>query len=193
MAQDERADASREKQADEAGETLTEDGVRLRPLKPEAAPAELSADELEADEDSGKPFIPPAAERPGRAHPRMPRIDEFPLPAQNQARAARGQPPEMGIEAQKKKSNFFKRLASAGLGIREADEEDGRMIEPSLEARSAPRDGASGNGLARQRRVAEAPRGEAAVRTEKTAGASEPAPGDDDHLEIPAFLRRQAN
>jgi cell division protein FtsZ len=174
MAQDERDDGNRETRSDEAGGTLTEDGVRLRPLRPEVAPAELSADEPQAHDDSGRPFIPPAAERPGRAHPRMPRIDEFPLPAQNQARAARGQAPEMGIEAQKKKSNFFKRLASAGLGVLEAEEHDGQMIEPTLEARPAPR-------------------GEAAVRAERTAGAPQSASGDDDHLEIPAFLRRQAN
>jgi cell division protein FtsZ len=48
------------------------------------------------------------------------------------------------------------------------------MIEPTLEARPAPR-------------------GEAAVRAERTAGAPQSASGDDDHLEIPAFLRRQAN
>jgi cell division protein FtsZ len=60
------------------------------------------------------------------------------------------------------------------LGVLEAEEHDGQMIEPTLEARPAPR-------------------GEAAVRAERTAGAPQSASGDDDHLEIPAFLRRQAN
>ena len=200
MAQEEQDAGDGDAVSDGGGETLTEDGVRLRPLKPEAVAinANASDDRTEIEEDGNAPFIPPAAERPERGQPRMPRIDEFPLPAQNMARAAGGQDTEMGIEAHKKKSNFFRRLANAGLGIREAEEEDGRTIEPTVGGMPAlgaggSRDGVSRNGFARERRSSEAPRGEAAVRTEKTAGAPEPAPGDDDHLEIPAFLRRQAN
>ncbi|MDP2621921.1 MAG: cell division protein FtsZ [Hyphomicrobiales bacterium] len=179
--------------SDGAGETLTEDGVRLRPLKPKAAPVSAPDAQAEVEEDGDAPFIPPAAERPERDRPRMPRIDEFPLPAQNEARAAGGQESQMGIEAHKKKSNFFKRLASAGLGMLEGEEvDDGRAIEPSL-GKAPVREGHTRRSLTREQTNRQGPRREAAVHTEKTAGAPAPTPGDDDHLEIPAFLRRQAN
>ena len=41
-----------------------------------------------------KPFIPPQAERPALRAPRMPRIDELPMPAQNQIRARETQAAE---------------------------------------------------------------------------------------------------
>ncbi|HEY0303301.1 MAG TPA: cell division protein FtsZ, partial [Rhizomicrobium sp.] len=71
-------------------------------------------------------FIPPAPEPVMRA-PRMPRIDELPLPGQAQLNAQRGQPAENHPE--KQRMSLMQRLASVGLGKR-ADE---------IEAPPAPR------------------------------------------------------
>ena len=64
-------------------------------------------------------YIPPAPERYARA-PRMPRIDELPLPAQNEIRAQRG---ELGDDhPEKRRMTLMQRLASVGIG-RRADAE----------------------------------------------------------------------
>jgi cell division protein FtsZ len=43
-----------------------------------------------SQQDLPKAFIPPQPERAPNRAPRMPRIDEFPIPAQNEMRAHRG-------------------------------------------------------------------------------------------------------
>ncbi|MEA2757808.1 MAG: cell division protein FtsZ, partial [Methylobacteriaceae bacterium] len=59
------------------------------------------------------PFIPPAAEQPVRA-PRMPQIEDLPLPVQQQIRAQRGEaPPENATETRRR--TLLERLASFGM------------------------------------------------------------------------------
>lgn len=141
-------------------------------------------------------FIPQAAERPPARAPRMPKFEDLPMPAQNEIRQARG-----GVEEehpQKTRMSLLQRLANVGLGRR--DEE----TEPPIAAR------ASGPAMPPlperkpQRSVAQqiathpvseyaprpAPQGlDAHGRPAPVA----PAPQGDDHLDIPAFLRRQVN
>ncbi|WP_029003457.1 cell division protein FtsZ [Azorhizobium doebereinerae] len=136
-------------------------------------------------EDEFAPYIPPQAQRP-RA-PRMPRVEELPVPAQNQIRAQRGEAP-----VEQKRMTLLQRLANVGMG-RHHDEPEAppaRREQPSMrapEARGpAPRQG-------------EPPVSEFAKRPPtrpQQEVPSRPAPQqghDDDQLEIPAFLRRQAN
>src|SRR5206468_568857 len=74
-------------------------------------------------------FIPPQAERGPVRTPRMPRLDELPMPAQAEIRQARG---EMEDETpQKTRLSLLQRLANVGLGRR--DEE----TEAPVAARSA--------------------------------------------------------
>ena len=142
-------------------------------------------------------FIPPPAERPQSRAPRMPRIDELPMPAQNEIRAKRG---EVVREEHPvgQRMTLLQRLASVGgLGRRHHEE------EPDAEPES-PEHAATGRAPCR-------PAGAASART--TSGASigirqascpsgldqhgrqSPVhnPTDEDQLDIPAFLRRQAN
>src|SRR5205085_6400142 len=70
---------------------------------------------------ASRTFIPPAAERPAHRPPRMPRIDELPLPAQAQLRAQRGEPAE-SEHPEKRKLGLLRRLAAVGLGRREDEE-----------------------------------------------------------------------
>jgi cell division protein FtsZ len=138
-------------------------------------------------------FIPPQAERPVR-QPRMPRIDELPMPAQNQLRA-RDQHAEQHQEdpLEKPRMSLLQRLASVGLGRKE-DEEQIRPAQrpqmPALTQRPAPRMPAPNH----QESVSEFAKRPAPQGLDPH-GRPAPAPAqiDDDQLDIPAFLRRQAN
>jgi len=145
-------------------------------------------------------FIPQAAERPPSRAPRMPKFEDLPMPAQNEIRQARGDSEEE--HPQKTRMSLLQRLANVGLGRR--DEE----TEPPIAAR------ASGPAMAPmpplperkpQRSVAQQiasndPVSEYARRPApqgldvhgRPAPVAAPPQGDD-HLDIPAFLRRQAN
>jgi cell division protein FtsZ len=145
-------------------------------------------------------FIPQAAERPPARAPRMPKFEELPMPAQNEIRQARGDGEEE--HPQKTRISLLQRLANVGLGRR--DEE----TEPPIAAR------ASGPAMAPmpplpdrkpQRPVAQqiasndpvseyarrpAPQG---LDVHGRPAPVAPPPQGDDHLDIPAFLRRQSN
>ncbi len=67
--------------------------VTIRPMQPKPS---LFPEPVESESPAPEPalpraFIPPAPERPGNRAPRMPRIDELPLPAQNELRARLGE------------------------------------------------------------------------------------------------------
>src|SRR5205814_173356 len=95
------------------------DDVTIRPITPKPS---LFVEPVMADpalQDMPKAFIPPQPERASR--PRMPRIDELPMPAQNEIRAQqRGEADEAGPE--KQRMTLLQRLAAVGLGRREEPE-----------------------------------------------------------------------
>nr|PZN37953.1 MAG: cell division protein FtsZ [Pseudomonadota bacterium] len=138
-------------------------------------------------------FIPPQPERAVVRPTRMPRVDELPLPVQNQIRAARQEHQEQGGDH--KRMSLLQRLASVGLGRR-----DDHHHQPAQAPAPQP---------VRQQAPQPAPspvHAEYAKRPQAQGyrpaqGALDPhgrAPAqnrtiDDDQLEIPAFLRRQAN
>jgi cell division protein FtsZ len=174
--------------------------VTVRPIaqKPSLFPdvARVEVQELAPPET----FIPQAAERPPARAPRMPKFEDLPMPAQNEIRQARGESEEE--HPQKTRMSLLQRLANVGLGRR--DEE----TEPPIAARS------TGPAMApmpplperkQQRSVAQ----QIASNEPVSEYARRPAPQGldahgrpipvaaqphgDDHLDIPAFLRRQAN
>ena len=174
--------------------------VTVRPIaqKPTLFPDKETRIEPEAP-PAPENFIPQAAERPVRA-PRMPKFEELPMPAQAEIRQARGEAEEE--HPQKSKLSLLQRLANVGLGRR--DEEN----EPPIAAR------ASGPAMAPlpplperkpQRTVAQQMANHEPVSEYAKRPAPQgldihgrpapvaPAPQGDDHLDIPAFLRRQAN
>jgi cell division protein FtsZ len=177
--------------------------VTVRPIaqKPSLFP-DHDIKKLEAQEPATpEAFIPQAAERAPLRAPRMPKFEDLPMPAQNEIRQARGETDEEQ-HPQKVRMSLLQRLANVGLGRR--DEE----TEPPIAAR------ASGPAMAPlpplperkpQRSVAEQmaanePVSEYARRPAPQGldshGRPAPvaaAPQGDDHLDIPAFLRRQAN
>jgi cell division protein FtsZ len=177
--------------------TAIEDvSIRPMPMKPslfEPAQAEAPAPEPHMP----AAFIPPAPERTART-PRMPRIDELPLPAQNEIRAQRGEIADDHPE--KRRMSLMQRLASVGLG-RRADNEAPPSAQMPRPARPVPQ-----YERPPQRPSARHPEGRPPDPVSEYARRSGPhgldphgrnAPvhnsGEDDQLDIPAFLRRQAN
>jgi cell division protein FtsZ len=177
--------------------TAIEDvSIRPMPMKPslyepthgEAAPAEPQMPAA---------YIPPAPERYART-PRMPRIDELPLPAQNEIRAQRGELADDHPE--KRRMTLMQRLASVGLGRRSEGDSPApppmpRTARPIPQYERPP-----------QRPTARQPEGRPAEPVSEYARRAAPqgldshgraAPvhnsGEEDQLDIPAFLRRQAN
>jgi cell division protein FtsZ len=142
--------------------------------------------------DMPNTFIPPQAERvPQR--PRMPRMEDLPMPAQRQILAKRG---ELGEEHQpdRQRKGLFQRIASGLTG-----RDDSPMPEPMPAIRPIP------PALDRMpQRPASRPldkRESAPLAGPRVPQGLDPhgrqAPvhnsAEDDQLEIPAFLRRQAN
>jgi len=107
--------------------------------------------------------------------PRMPAAEDFPLIAQRQIAAQQNRIENIAEHAAKKKRGLFERLAGVGLSRKG----DIPQPEPDARARHEPRIQAS---EPQRPQVAQMP----------VTGTAQPA-YDDDQLEIPAFLRRQAN
>ncbi|MCX7307628.1 MAG: cell division protein FtsZ [Afipia sp.] len=143
-------------------------------------------------------FIPQAAERMPLRAPRMPDFDELPVPAQNEIRRARGETSEE--HPQKARTSLLQRLANVGLGRRDEDSEapvSGRTSAPEmcamppLPARKPlkPIPPEFGGDPVSEYGRRPAPQGL------DSHGRTAPMPSHDaeDQLDIPAFLRRQAN
>jgi cell division protein FtsZ len=145
-------------------------------------------------------FIPQAAERAPLRAPRMPKFEDLPMPAQNEIRQARGD--AEAEHPQKTRLSLLQRLANVGLGRR--DEE----TEPPIAARAAgpampsmpPLPERKAQRTVAQQIATNEPVSEYARRSPPKGldahgrpAPVAPAPQGDDHLDIPAFLRRQAN
>jgi len=143
-----------------------------------------------------RPYIPPTAERP-QARDRMPRVDEFPPIAQRQLA-----PAEEAHDEERRPMSLLKRLAH-GLSRRD-DHDDAAPAarEPSFDKAPAPRE-TSAYQPAGHDEFAKRPAPRMPVETghRPASGHLDPmgrAPvqrplSEEDQLEIPAFLRRQAN
>jgi cell division protein FtsZ len=190
--------------------------VTIRPLAPKPS---LFIEPAPAAPESHEPraFIPPQPERMPQRGPRMPRIDELPVPAQNEIRARRGEtPPEE--HPQRRHVSLLQRLAAVGLGRREHDEQDDSQFDPRAAAPIAPpsAERLPGRPMPRPEARQDA-RQETRQETRQemrqdhpvSEYAKRPNPqtldqhgrqqtpvhnhSEEDQLDIPAFLRRQAN
>src|SRR6187551_563759 len=176
--------------------TAIED-VSIRPMPMKPSLFEPAQAEAQPEPHMPAAYIPPAPERTART-PRMPRIDELPLPAQNEIRAQRGEITDDHPE--KRRMSLMQRLASVGLG-RRADNEPPPAAPMPRQARPVPQ-----YERPPQRPSARHPEGRPPEPVSEYARRAAPhgldphgrnAPvhnsGEDDQLDIPAFLRRQAN
>jgi cell division protein FtsZ len=164
----------------------TPEDVTIRPITPKPSLFVEPVLSEPAPQDMPKAFIPPQAERAGRGL-RMPRLEELPIPAQNQIRASQGEVAESGPE--KQRMSLLRRLAQVGLGRRDGDTAIQPMPKPAERTPPPPRRPEPVSDYAK-RAPTPAPQGldihgRQAPPVQKSV--------DDDQLEIPAFLRRQAN
>jgi cell division protein FtsZ len=168
------------------------DEVVLTPSQPKAAMPYDEAPVREQHAYREEPlapttYVPPQAERPIRA-PRMPRVDELPLPGRREMEAARGQPPVV----ENKGKSLLQRLTTVGFGRRDEappQQEAPRQQRPAAEMRApAP----VHQEYVKQRPAAPQPQAYRQHPAESQARAAAPARQayEEDQLEIPAFLRR---
>ncbi|MGE0236218.1 cell division protein FtsZ [Methylocystis sp.] len=155
-------------------------GVYLEPAPPRLAYGEPQYD-AEGHEAPVSAYVPPAPEQP-RA-PRMPQIEDFPQPIQDQLRQ------QMGGGDHRRKS-LFERLASFGA----SRQEDAHYSAPAAPA-PRPHGGQPSATHAEYGKRPAVPAGQGGHAALDPHGrrALQPRPSEEDHLEIPAFLRRQAN
>jgi cell division protein FtsZ len=189
--------------------------ITITAVEPPAA--RYAADEIDADEGllqepeshhhAEAPFIPPPVEAPPS---RMPRVEDFPPVAQRQFEAHRDAP---AAEEDRGPLSLLRRLANVGLGRRE-DDPIGAGPQRGPAQPQAQRPAAPQQRPQQARPAAAAPQGGDYAKRPPTPRApaqdglyrprqgdldahGRPLPGaarsSDDELEIPAFLRRQAN
>jgi cell division protein FtsZ len=188
-----------------AAALASHDDVTVRPITPKPS---LFVEPVMAEpspQDMPKAFIPPQPERSVRS-PRMPRIDELPMPAQNEIRAQQGEAEDTGPE--KQRMTLLQRLAAVGLGRRDdsaAQQQQHQQPPQQPQERAAQPQRPQLPPLPQRQPVSmPEPVSEYARRPQQAPAPQgldihgRPAlpvhkPVDEDQLEIPAFLRRQAN
>lgn len=160
--------------------------------EPTYAPAPVVETPLEAtltvsvpqpvDMVADAPFIAPAVDRGVLRAPRMPSVEDLPAPVQQQLRAARAPvAPAAPAPVEAKRMSLLDRLKAVGLASRREEEAPIPAATPGV------------NHADYARRPAAPPAGARGQLDQH--GRTPPATRslDDEQLEIPAFLRRQAN
>jgi cell division protein FtsZ len=178
--------------------------VTVRPIaqKPSLFPDHKDAARIEPEQPATpENFIPQAAERAPMRAPRMPKFEDLPMPAQAELRQARGEAEEE--HPQKSKLSLLQRLANVGLGRRDEETEPpiaARAAGPAMTSLPPLPERKPQRTVAQQMAANQDPVSEYAKRPvpQGLDAHGRPAPvastpQGDDHLDIPAFLRRQAN
>jgi cell division protein FtsZ len=175
--------------------------VTVRPIaqKPSLFPDHAVARTERHEPAPPDTFIPQAPERAPARAPRMPNFEDLPMPAQNEIRQARGETEEE--HPQKTRMSLLQRLANVGLGRRDEETEPpiaARAAGPAMTSMPPLPERKPQRSIAQQMTVNEpvseyarrpAPQG---LDTHGRAASVATPPHGDDHLDIPAFLRRQA-
>ncbi|MEW6768811.1 MAG: cell division protein FtsZ [Pseudomonadota bacterium] len=180
-------------------QSATYGDVSVRPIPPKPSLFPDHEEPMELHEPAPPTaFIPPAAERLPLRSPRMPDFDELPVPAQNEIRRARGETSDE--HPQKARTSLLQRLANVGLGRRDEESEapvSGRALAPEMSSMPPlptrkplkPIPPEFGGEPVSEYGRRPAPQG----LDSHGRQAPTPVQVSDDHLDIPAFLRRQAN
>ncbi len=140
-------------------------------------------------------FIPPMPERSVVRPTRMPRVEDLPIPAQNQINAQRGAAaaPLPPSAADQKRMSLMQRLASVGFGRKEEEtaEQQPMPVRQAPQAPAIPQAPSAAHAEYMRRPAAPAVR-PAQGQLDPHGRAAPNRTSEEDHLEIPAFLRRQA-
>jgi cell division protein FtsZ len=182
------AESAYEEPAHHAAYEAPAHGVYIEPApaRPAFAEPQQRAPQRRAAPEFEAPYVPPAPEQPGRV--RMPQIEDFPRPVQEQLRQARAE----ANAADARRKSIFERLASFG-----ASRQEGAIAETAQAHAPAPHQRPYAPAQAPAPAYSEyAKRPPAPVSQNglDQHGRRVPPPRqvEEDHLEIPAFLRRQS-
>ncbi|GJD32899.1 Cell division protein FtsZ [Methylobacterium adhaesivum] len=177
------------------------DEVVLTQTQPRAAmayePAPLPQPEP-APVSAAGPFVPPRPAVAVARAPRMPQIQDLPMPGQAQIRASRGEEPAEPA-ADTKRMTLLRRLATVGFGGRreEAEAAPAPVRAPVSAPPASPMPQAPMPADYAKRAAAPVAQGyrpaQGHLDPQGRVAAPQSRMMDDDQLEIPAFLRRQAN
>jgi cell division protein FtsZ len=171
-------------------------------IQPVAGAAVAFPEPIEADRQLEDEFIPPAAEQPVFRPARMPQIEDLPQIAQQQLRALRGGQDAAAPPApETRRKSLLEKLAA--FGITRHDEEPAAAPAP-LPRAAPPQPAAVAPLRPLPAPLAQAELGRAQSRQQPPRAAAgsldphgratpRPPVTEDDHLDIPAFLRRQPN
>ena len=174
--------------------------VTIRPMAPKPPMLlEPAPEDTEEDLPPEEAFIPPTPDRTGRGGRPMPRLEDLPMPGQNELRAVRGEVSAADLP-EKRRMGLLQRLASVGLGRRDnpGGTESGEVHRPAqLESpRPSSRQGAGRQSDSRSAADSASEYGNKRHGHQGLDPLGRQAPvnnsPEEDQLDIPAFLRRQA-
>jgi cell division protein FtsZ len=188
-----------------AAAAMVSNEVELRPMQPkpvayEEAPVAYSRAEFV--EPTAAPFIPPLPEEPVMRHARMPRVEDLPLPAQNQLRAHRADAADTAPAAEAKRRSLLERLASFSMGRHDEPLPAAPRQNfppppagPPVASLPPPPGPLGPSPSPVHAEYAKRPVLPAVRQPLDQHGRimAQPRPIEDDQLEIPAFLRRQSS
>jgi len=178
----------------------THDEVEIRPV-PQRAAAYAEPAPARMAEPEQQEFFAPAPEQPVMRPTRMPQIEDLPPVVQQQVRVHRGEAPPAPQPAETRRRSLLEKLAAFGIN-RHEDSAPAPIplaprqmttgpVAPPAPQRAAPAPITQEFGRPQPRPAAPRP-AQGNLDPHGRVGAR-PAPLEDDHLEIPAFLRRQSN
>ncbi len=178
----------------EAEEPVWKSGeeVTIKKRTPQASTKPAAA--IKAEEKPAA-FVPQPPAVAKAAPRRMPKVEDFPAVAQKAIRASENNEPQEGIEAQKKKVGFFERLTGRRKA-KSAEPEIVRDNEPSLVKTTDSAPEASVDSAERHKAAVQPASKSRLSRTAgmpKQAGNQVAMQEENGDLEIPEFLKRQAN
>ncbi|MFM9974487.1 MAG: cell division protein FtsZ [Beijerinckiaceae bacterium] len=176
-------------------ETIGAETPRFMPAPPEEAIAARVPEpaQIFAPEAASMP-VQPSLPAPVRSEDqivrpvRLPQIEDFPMVAQAQMRAAQTPVPVAPPAAEIKRMTLLQRLAAVGLGRRDEHEHDAPVAPTTPVAPVSPPPVSES-----VRRPTVQPPLRSAQGQLDSHGRAQPRSMEDDQLEIPAFLRRQAH
>ena len=178
-------------------------GVYIEPIAARPTYQEPMREPAPAEEHPAGPYIPPAPEQPLR-NQRMPQIEDFPKPIQDQIRQHRGEIAQQPQHPEQRRRTIFERLASFGASRQEdvlhtPHPQQHAHPHPLPQRPSSPPQPGSGQPSPVHAEYAKRP---SAAMLNAPAHAPLDTHGrrapqmrslEEEQLEIPAFLRRQVN
>ncbi len=175
--------------------------VEIQPLQAPvmAFPEPIELDQ-EPEEDEETDFIPPAPEQPATRAARMPQIEDLPQVAQNQFRALReAQGATSPSPPETRRRSLLEKLAAFGI-TRHEEEPVPRATGPALPVAAPALPAAAARAYPAPVQPSEFARPQPRPQLARALPSAldphgrpvhRPPVTEDDHLDIPAFLRRQ--